>query len=168
MRTAFRSLFPRRFAAALLAAGALAASPVLRPAEAHETDCPHCKRNVVQDTATQDNEVAIRYGRKRIEYRCVACALAEARTQFKKDLTILAPSELRKKPVVMTRTGGTWTAAPAGAVFIAHPAAGHKSCHLGFRAFTNRAAFDAHVKANNKLLAGAKPVTLAEIVEVKH
>jgi hypothetical protein len=62
---------------------------------AHETDCPRCKLPVVQDTATRDNEVALRYGRKRIEYRCVACALAEARTEYKNDLTILAPSEIK-------------------------------------------------------------------------
>jgi hypothetical protein len=134
---------------------------------AHETDCPRCKLPVVQDTATRDNEVALRYGRKRIEYRCVACALAEARTEYKNDLTILAPSEIKNKPVVLARKSGTWSALPADAVFVGHKVA-HRHCHLGYRAFTTRAAFDAHVKANAKLLAGAKPLTLAELLEVAH
>jgi hypothetical protein len=52
-------------------------------------------------------------------------------------------------------------------VFVGHKVP-HRDCHLGFRAFTTRAAFDAHVKANAKLLAGAKPLTLAGLMEVAH
>ena len=48
------------------------------PVLAHEAKCPFCEMDVVQDTATQDNEVALKYGNKRIEYRCVMCAIADA------------------------------------------------------------------------------------------
>src|SRR5215207_7483853 len=79
-----------------------------RPAAAHETKCPYCRLDVVQDTADQDNEVPLKYGRKRIEYRCVFCALAQAKTEYKGDVTILAPSEIKGKPVVITRANGQW------------------------------------------------------------
>ena len=35
---------------------------------AHEAECPHCGLDIVQDTAQQDNETAVQYGKKRIEY----------------------------------------------------------------------------------------------------
>ncbi|MBL8115518.1 MAG: hypothetical protein JNK60_21735, partial [Acidobacteria bacterium] len=52
------------------------------PARAHETKCPFCRKPVVQDTADLDNEVALKFGKKRIEYRCVLCAIAEAKTAY--------------------------------------------------------------------------------------
>jgi hypothetical protein len=157
-------IFNRRFGAALFAAAAIL--PACLPAFAHETKCPKCKMDVVQDTPAQDNEVALRYGRKRIEYRSVACALAEAKTEYKGDLTILAPSETKNKPVVLSRAKGAWSVVPETAVFVGEKTTGHPACHLAQRAFTNRAAFDAHVRANANLLAGAKPLSLAQIVEV--
>lgn len=143
--------------------GGIAALSVLfiRPAVAHDADCPLCKLPVPQDTATQDNEVALRYGRKRIEYRCVGCALTEAQTQYTGDLTILAPSEVKGRPVAIARKDGKWSTAPAGAVFVGVNA-GHKVCPTTYRAFTTRAAFDAWVTKHSDLLKGAKPLTTVE------
>lgn len=137
------------------------------PALAHDADCPYCKLKVTQDTPTQDNEVALRYGRKRIEYKCVFCAIAEVNNGVYKDgdVTILAPSEVKGKPIPITRKEGKWSA-PAGTVFVAVKAS-HKHCQTTYRAFTNKAGFDAHVKKNSALLQdAAAPLTLDQMVAV--
>ncbi|MES2460125.1 MAG: hypothetical protein V4671_06045 [Armatimonadota bacterium] len=157
----------RRFAvgtlAALVAVGSgFVAAP--RTADAHEADCPLCQLKVVQDTPTQDNEVALRFGRKRIEYRCVWCALTEAQTDFPKgNLTILAPSEIKGKPVLISRTDGSWSTGPTSAVFLGVNA-GHKSCPITYRAFSGQAAFDAYVKKTGGAVKGAKPLTLTQLL----
>lgn len=155
----------RWFLTAALAMAVVAVGPMVRPVWAHEAKCPYCSLDVVQDTAQQDNEVALKYGRKRIEYRCVFCALAQAKSEFKGDVTILAPSEVKGKPVVLARKGGKWSATPETAVFVAEKV-NHRQCQTGYRAFSNRAGFDAHVKKNHELLHNAKPLSLAEMVEV--
>jgi hypothetical protein len=137
-----------------------------RPAMAHETKCPYCRLDVVQDTSQQDNEVALRYGQKRIEYRCVYCALAQAKSDFKGDLTVLAPSEIKGKPIVISRTGGKWSVSPETALFTGQQKVNHPQCQVGYRAFSNRAAFDAYTKQHSDLLQDAKPLTVTEIVEV--
>ncbi|HVK03551.1 MAG TPA: hypothetical protein VM490_08755 [Armatimonadaceae bacterium] len=152
--------------AALVAAAGIPTLFAARPALAHDADCPYCKLKVVQDTKEQDNEVVLRYGRKRIEYRCVFCALAEAQTaQYKTgDVTVLAPSEKKAQPVVIERKGGKWSA-PAGAVFVAVKQS-HNHCQTTYRAFTTKAAFDAHVAKNQPLLKGAKPLDLNGLLAV--
>jgi len=134
------------------------------PVRAHEAKCPHCELDVVQDTPTLDNEVALKYGKKRIEYRCVMCAIADADKNYKGDLTVLAPTETKGKRIEIARKGGQWTG-PEGTVFIAHKVK-HRYCQAGYRAFTNKAAFDTHVQKNKLQVAGAEPVTLAQLVEV--
>lgn len=131
---------------------------------AHEAECPHCELDVAQNTPEQDNETAIQYGKKRIEYRCVMCAIADAEKSYTGDLTVLAPSEIKGKPVQIARKGGQWSA-PEGTVFVGKKVK-HRYCETGYRAFTSQAAFDAHVKKNKVLLKDAKPLTLAEMVEV--
>lgn len=155
----------------LLLAGSLAAVlavPItafsVRPALAHEAKCPVCKLDVVQDTDKLDNEVALRSGRKRIEYRCVYCALSDAKS-FTGDITILAPSEFKGKPVLLSRKEGKWSVAPETAVFVGHKVS-HRSCELGYRALTTKSAFDKWIHANHDLLKDAKPLTLAGILEV--
>jgi hypothetical protein len=136
------------------------------PLQAHEADCPFCSLPVVQDTAEQTNEVALRYGRKRIEYRCVFCALKEAHTEYSGDLSILAPAEDKNAPVVLTRQGNKWSADPQNAVFAAQKA-NHKVCQITYRAFASRAAFDAYVKKHANLFdKDTKPVTLAQMIEI--
>lgn len=149
--------------AALLAVGVTGLAS--RPVQAHEAKCPFCKLDVVQDTDQQDNEVALKYGRKRIEYRCVFCALSQAKTDYKGDVTILAPSEIKGKPVVITRKEGKWSVAPETAVFVGQKV-NHRQCQMGYRAFTSKAGFDAHLKKNHELLHDAKPLTLAEMVAI--
>lgn len=149
--------------AALLIPGLLIAT--VSPAMAHETPCPYCGMKVVQDTKTEDNEVVLRYGNKRIEYRCVLCAIAEAKSRFKGDVTITAPSNVKGKPVIISRKAGDWTANPTTALFV-YAKGSHKECEVRYRAVANKEAFDAFVKANPKVLEGAKAVSLKEMVEL--
>lgn len=148
--------------AALLGGGA--AGPMLRPALAHEGKCPVCKLDVPQDTDQQDNEVALKSGRKRIEYRCVFCALSDARS-YTGDLTILAPSEVKGKPVMLTRKEGKWAMLPESAVFVGEKVS-HRDCPTGYRAFAGKAAFDAWVHKNPQLLGSAKPLSLQQMLDV--
>jgi len=161
-----RSISRRSFLAAALAAGTLGAiGSIAQPVLAHEADCPFCSLPVVQDTDKQDNEVKLRYGRKRIEYRCVFCAISEAQSEYKDgDVTIAAPSEKKGAPIVIKREGGQWSA-PAGIVFVAKKM-NHKYCQVSYRVFSSRAAFDAYVKQHKDQLEDAKPLTLAEMVKV--
>lgn len=152
-----------KIARALTAALLLAAS-VPNRALAHEAECPHCELDIVQNTPEQDNETAIHYGKKRIEYRCVFCAIADAEKSYTGDLTIVAPSEVKGKPVQIARKGGQWSA-PEGTVFVGKKVK-HRYCETAYRAFTTKTAFDAHVKKNKVLLKDAKPMTLAEMVEI--
>src|SRR5260221_10574122 len=110
--------------AALLGAGLT--GPMLRPALAHEGKCPVCKLDVPQDTDKQDNEVALKAGRKRIEYRCVYCALSDAKS-YTGDLTILAPSDVKDKPVMLMRKDGKWSTMPEKMVF-AREKVSHRNC----------------------------------------
>lgn len=140
--------------------GALPVSTAIPSAMAHEADCPHCQMPVTQNTPTQDNEVALKFGRKRIEYKCVYCALAEAKTEFAKgDLTISTPSEKKGKPVMLKRTGGKWAAMPATAYFVSPQRIKHKVCQQQARSFTTKTAAQAHAKKN-----GGAVVTLAQMV----
>lgn len=164
----FASIFSRHRALAALAAAVVAVSSSLvpaRPARAHDADCPHCKLKVTQNTATQDNEVPLRYGRKRIEYKCVSCAVADTNNGAYKegDVTILAPSETKGKPIPIARKSGKWSA-PAGTVFVGVKAS-HKICQVTYRAFTSKAAFDDYVKKQAQL-KDAKPLTLDQMVAV--
>ena len=133
---------------------------------AHEAECPHCGLDIVQDTAEQDNETAIQYGKKRIEYRCILCAIADADKSYQGDLSISAPSEMKGKPVQVVRKGGQWSA-PEGTIFLGQKVK-HRYCQTGYRAFTSQAAFDAHVKKNKVIVGVAKPIVLTELVNLAH
>ncbi|HVF09873.1 MAG TPA: hypothetical protein VNA16_03675 [Abditibacteriaceae bacterium] len=148
----------------LLSVGAWSATGVsTRPAMAHKGDCTYCGLPIVQNTASQDNEVILKHGAKRVEYRCVYCALAEAKSAFKNDLSIVAPSEKKGKPVLIKRVRGKWSASPANPIFIAAKVS-HRHCQTGYRAFTSRAAFNAHVKKHKSIVKDAKPLTLSQMV----
>ena len=145
--------------------GVLLVSGILAlPARAHEAKCPHCELDIVQNTATQDNEVALKFGKKRIEYRCVMCAIADANKSYKGDVTILAPTEMKGKPAQIVRKNGSWSA-PEGIVVLGQKVK-HRYCQTGYRVFTNRAAFDSHVAKNKVTLSDAQPITLAQLVEI--
>lgn len=115
-------------------------------AAAHEADCPYCKLSLVQNTETQDNEVVVKFGNKKIEYRCIYCVFKDQK-RYKADLIVYSPSEKVGEPVVLKRIAGTWSA-PEGAVFL-NMFKKHVDCAQLSRSFTNKEAFDAYVKANN-------------------
>lgn len=144
---------------------ALTIAAVIAPAFAHEAPCPYCKLKIVQDTPVLDNETVLRIGRKRIEYKCVQCAMADATAKYKDaDLTILAPSQTKGAPVEITRTAGKWSA-PQGTVFVGVKAS-HKVCQATYRAFTGKAGYDTYVAANKAQLPDAKPLTLDQMLVV--
>ena len=64
----------------------------------------------------------------------------------------------------VTRKAGKWSA-PAGTVFVAQKAS-HRVCQVTYRAFTSKAAFDAHVKKNQAQLTDAKPLGLDQLVAI--
>lgn len=140
----------------------MVASPVRT--QAHEAKCPHCELDLTQNTPEQDNEVALKFGKKRIEYKCVMCAIADADKSYTGDLTVLAPTEIKGKPVEISRKNGQWSA-PEGTLFIGNKIK-HRYCDRGYRAFTSRAAFDAHVQKNKAMLRDAKPIGLDEMVQI--
>ena len=127
-------------------------------ASAHDADCPYCKLKLVQSTKEQDNEVVLKVGNKRIEYRCMYCVIKD-QNHYKGDLIVYAPSEKKGEPVILKRTGGKWTA-PEGTVFI-NAFKKHADCSLLSRAFSNKAGFDAYVKGHS--ITDAKALTLAEL-----
>lgn len=152
----------------LILGGLLAVSlavPFGAPASAHEAPCPFCSQTITQDTATQDNEVALKAGRKRIEYKCVFCALSEAATEYKGDVSILAPSEKKGEPILLKRESGKWTSAPENAVFVARKAS-HKICQQTYRTFTTVDAAKAYIAANKDVVDGTVPVTLDEMLKL--
>ncbi len=138
--------------------GALGLAPI---ASAHEGDCPYCKLKLIQNTKEQDNEVVLKTGNKRIEYRCMYCVIKD-QGRYKGDLVVYAPSEKVGDPVVLKRAGGKWIA-PEGAVFI-NTFKKHADCAELSRAFSNKTAFDKYVSKNK--IEGAKAMTLAELIEV--
>jgi hypothetical protein len=144
-------------AASLLA---LIASPFITSvASAHEGPCPYCSMPITQDTATQDNEVALKIGRKRIEYKCVYCAVAEAHTEYKGDLSIYAPSEKKGEPVVLKRTGDRWSVLPSTAYFVSNNSVKHRTCEVQARAFTTEKEALSYAKEKN-----LKAISLEQLV----
>ena len=127
---------------------------------AHEVPCPLCGLKVVQSTKKQDNEVVLRFGNKRIEYRCVYCALADAK-KYDGDLFVYAPSETKGQPVILRRKAGAWAVVridgeeivPAEAVFL-NAFESHKGCAMLSRAYHTQAGFDKDAPK------GAKSLTL--------
>lgn len=144
--------------AALAVLVMLGLAPVAR---AHEGDCPYCKLKLVQNTKDQDNEVVLKTGNKRIEYRCLFCVIKD-QGRYKGDLVVYAPSEKVGEPVILKRTAGKWSA-PEGAVFL-NTFKSHNDCSALSRAFSNRAAFDKYIHANGQ--HDAKALTLDELIAV--
>lgn len=129
-------------------------------ASAHEAECPYCKMKLVQNTKQQDNEVVVKFGNKRIEYRCLYCVVKDQK-RYRSDLIVYAPSEKVGEPVVLKRTDGKWTA-PEKAVFL-NTFKKHADCAELSRAFSSREAFDKYV-ADHKV-ADAKALSLTEFIE---
>ena len=129
-------------------------------AMAHETPCPYCKMKVVQNTKEMDNEVVLKVGNKRIEYRCVYCVIKDQK-KYSGDLIVYAPSEKKGEPIILKRTGGKWTA-PEGTMFL-NVFTKHADCAALSRAFTSKAALDKYVAAHK--VADARALTLEKFIE---
>ena len=143
--------------ALLAVVGTLGLSPM---AMAHETPCPYCKLKVVQNTKEMDNEVTVKVGNKRIEYRCVYCVMKDQK-KYSGDLIVYAPSEKKGEPIILKRTDGKWTA-PEGTVFL-NGFKKHADCAELSRAFTSKAAMDKYVDAHK--VADAKGLSLTQFIE---
>lgn len=150
-------------AATALTLGAIAGGVVNSPALAHEGECSFCSMPIVQNSAKVDNEVVLKAGSKNTDYRCVYCAMSEAHSNIKGDLTIIAPAEAKGKNVTIKRVAGKWVVSPPSALFVGAKVS-HRYCQTGYRAVTSRKAFDAYVKANKKVVGDAKPLTLAQMI----
>lgn len=116
----------------------------LAPAMAHSAPCPYCSKTVSDDTAS-----VLKVGRKRLEYKCAYCALAEAKTEYPSgDITVSSPSEKKGQPVVAKRIDGKWSLFPATAYYVSPAKLKHKVCQAQSRAFTTKTAATAFAKAN--------------------
>jgi hypothetical protein len=127
----------------------------------HEVPCVYCKLMVVQNTETQDNEVVLQFGNKRIEYRCVYCAIADS-TRYNTDIVIYAPSEKVGHPVIILRKDGKWSTRSEKAVFI-NMFKEHPQCAELSRAFHTKEAFDAYVAKHE--IENPKALMLEQLVE---
>jgi hypothetical protein len=149
----------RRFVAGMLAAAALSTLQLSAPlplAFAHKADCPVCDMAIVEK-----EEVRMKVGNNTHDYRCVLCAIAEAKGEYpKSDVTISAPSE-KSTRITVKRVKGKWSASPASAVFL--KAGKHRTCHLGYHAFTSKSALAAWAKKNN---LENTPLSLSQMVAV--
>jgi hypothetical protein len=150
---ATRRLIVGFFASTLLAPLATVALFPTAIAFAHEAPCPYCNVAVSDATAA-----ILKVGRKRIEYKCVYCALAEAKTEYQGDLTVTAPSEKPSKSIVLKRTAGKWIATPSTAYFVTPTRIKHKVCQAQARAFTNKNAASAFAKSS-----GGTAMSLAQM-----
>ncbi len=129
-------------------------------ASAHEGDCPYCKLKLVQNTKEQDNEVVLKTGNKRIEYRCVYCVFKDQK-RYKGDLVVYAPSEKVGEPVVLKRTAGVWTA-KEGTVFL-NTFKNHTDCSALSRAFSSKEALAAYAKKHN--VKEVQSLSLTQLIE---
>lgn len=129
-------------------------------AMAHETPCPYCKLKVVQNTKDQDNEVTVKVGNKRIEYRCVYCVIKDQK-KYSGDLIVYAPSEKKGEPIILKRTDGKWSA-PEGTVFL-NGFKKHADCAELSRAFTSKAAMEKYADAHK--VSEAKALSIGEFIE---
>ncbi len=126
----------------------------------HEADCPNCKLPLVQNNDDFDNEVVVRYGNKRIEYRSLYCVIKD-QDRYKVDLTVYAPGEKVAEPVILKRLQGKWSA-PEKAVFTIGTAK-MSLCAQQSRAF---ATVEGLETVREKLQLGdAKGLSLAEFID---
>jgi hypothetical protein len=129
----------------------------IQNAFAHKADCAFCDLPV-----DESSEVVMKVGNKSIDYRCVYCAISQAKTEYPgSNLTIIAPTEKSSKATIK-RTGGKWSVSPSKTVFIAEKVK-HRQCQVGYHAFTSKAALAAWAKNNGY---ANKPLTLSQMVAV--
>jgi hypothetical protein len=119
---------------------------------------------ILNDTAASDFRVTLKLNGKTTAYRCVLCALADAKGMAG-NIEIEAASESKGHPVHISRTDGKWSIMPEKAVF-AYAEGDHEQCETRYRALTSSDAFTAYVQTNSKVLKGAKQITLAQFLKL--
>jgi hypothetical protein len=140
-----------------LALGAATVATVTTAA-ARAADCPVCDMAIVSA-----EKATMKIGAKTIEYRCVLCAISEAKGEYpNSDVTIAAPSEKSGRKVTLKRVGGKWFASPPSAVFLKAPVK-HRQCPTAYHAFSSKAALAAWAK---KYGYPNQPLTLAQMIAV--
>ena len=125
--------------------------------------CPFCDLTIIRDADEIDNRVELDRGGKKTEYRCVLCALVDTKAD-RGNVIIVAPSEKKGKPVTLTRSAGAWSVDPDTAVFV-YVKGSHAQCQVRYRAISSKAAFDAYLQTNSKVLASAKLISLADLIK---
>lgn len=119
---------------------------------------------VVSDSSAMDFRVTLKSKGKTVAYRCVLCALADAKSAVGL-LEIQAASEMKGHPVTITRDAGKWSISPEKAVF-AYAEGDHEQCETRYRALTSPEAFTCYTQAHPKVLKNAKQITLAQIIKL--
>jgi hypothetical protein len=134
------------------------ASPLTQP------KCPFCQMAVLNDTATTDYRVTLTSSGKTSSYRCVLCAVADAKG-LTGNLQIDAASEVKGHPVHIVRESGKWSILPENSVFV-YAEGDHEQCQTRYRALTSADAFKAYVESNPKVLKNAKQLSLAQFIKL--
>jgi hypothetical protein len=118
----------------------------------------------LEDSPASDYRVTLTANGKTTFYRCVMCALADARGK-KGDIEIWAPSEVKGHPVSIDRVGGKWTVSPKSVVFT-YAEGDHQQCQTRYRALSSPGAFKAYIASDPKVLGNAKQLSLAQFLNV--
>jgi len=120
------------------------------PAQAANRMCPYC----AMPLGAPATQVWLTSGSKKVAYRCVFCAVSEAKTEYKGNLSIKAPTENSRKPLILKRTGGHWTMNLKGAAFVGKKVS-HKFCPTAYHAFTSSAAAKRYIAAHKEVLGNS-------------
>lgn len=126
------------------------------------SECAHCSMPMDHDPKSGTGATVSAEGWT-MDVRCVLCARDMA-AQVEGRAIIRARTEDPNRPLILiSDEEGNWKGNLKDAVFI-EVEGPHAGCSAWSRAFTNRAAFDAYVKAqeDDEELKNAKPLTLAE------
>lgn len=126
------------------------------------SDCHHCSMPMNNDPKRGSGATVSVQGWT-MEVRCALCARDMA-SQTEGRAIIRANTEDPKRPLILiSDEEGNYTSNIKDVVFL-EVEGPHPSCSAWSRAFTNKAAFDAYVKAqeDDEEIQGAKPLTLVE------
>jgi hypothetical protein len=130
------------------------------PAQAANRMCPYC----AMPLGAPSTQVWLHSGSKKVAYRCVFCAVSEAKTEYKGNLSILAPTENRKKPLIIKRTGGHWSSNLKGASFVGNMNVSHKSCPTSEHAFTSSAAAKKYIAQHKDVLSNGMLMSFNQFI----
>lgn len=127
------------------------------PAQAANKMCPYC----AMPLGAPATQVWLQSGSKKVAYRCVFCAVAEAKTEYKGNLSVTAPTENSRKPLIIKRTGGRWSLNQKSAAFVGKDVT-HKYCPTVHHAFTSSAAAKRYIAQHKSLLGGTSAMSFSQ------